>query len=167
REVVGEWAVYHRERMVNLKIVPYVASKFTVLGGLCVLQCLVLLGIVHLGGGMKAPLPLLFVVLMLSALVGTAVGLTLSALARTAGAAVALLPAVLLPMVILGGAIQPLHEMHRVPRWLCQVIPTRWAFEGLLLLEARERPKLTPPPLPVPPARQGPRNPSDMAEPYF
>src|SRR5262249_13052775 len=33
REVVGEWAVYHRERMVNLKIVPYVASKFTVLGG--------------------------------------------------------------------------------------------------------------------------------------
>src|SRR5262249_60829194 len=93
REVVGEWAVYHRERMVNLKIVPYVASKFTVLGGLCVLQSLVLLGIVHLGCGMKAPLPLLFVVLMLSALVGTAVGRSLSAPARTADGGTARLPA--------------------------------------------------------------------------
>ena len=35
REVVGEWAVYQRERMVNLKIPSYLGSKFTVLGGLC------------------------------------------------------------------------------------------------------------------------------------
>ena len=39
REIVGEWAIYHRERMVNLKIPSYVASKVAVLGGLCVVQC--------------------------------------------------------------------------------------------------------------------------------
>jgi ABC-type multidrug transport system ATPase subunit/pSer/pThr/pTyr-binding forkhead associated (FHA) protein/ABC-type multidrug transport system permease subunit len=168
REIVGEWAVYHRERMVNLKIIPYVASKFTVLGGLCVLQCLLLLGIVHAGCGMKAPLVLLFTVLMLAALVGTMVGLTLSALAKTSEVAIALLPIVLLPMVILGGAIQPLPEMHRLPRWICQVIPTRWAFEGLVLLEAKKRPEFTPPRLAVPPGQKEPeRKTSDMAQPYF
>ena len=34
REIVSEWAVYQRERMVNLQIVPYLASKFAILGGL-------------------------------------------------------------------------------------------------------------------------------------
>ncbi|MGA2035553.1 MAG: FHA domain-containing protein, partial [Thermoguttaceae bacterium] len=28
REIVGEWAIYHRERMVNLKIPSYIGSKF-------------------------------------------------------------------------------------------------------------------------------------------
>jgi ABC transport system ATP-binding/permease protein len=49
REIVGEKAVYRRERMVGLGIVPYVASKFAVLGGLCLVQCLVLLGITGWG----------------------------------------------------------------------------------------------------------------------
>ena len=49
REIVGEWSIYLRERMVNLKIVPYVASKFAVLSLLCVIQCVTLLGIVHWG----------------------------------------------------------------------------------------------------------------------
>src|SRR5262249_53574060 len=46
REIVSEWAVYHRERMVNLKIPSYIASKFTVLGGLCVIQCSIMLTII-------------------------------------------------------------------------------------------------------------------------
>ena len=31
-EIVGEWAIYRRERMVNLALGPHIASKFTVLG---------------------------------------------------------------------------------------------------------------------------------------
>ena len=75
REIVGEWAVYHRERMVNLKIPSYMGSKFTVLGGLCLLQCSVLLGIVHWGTGLKGPWPAMFVVLLLTALVGLGIRL--------------------------------------------------------------------------------------------
>src|SRR5690242_19823757 len=68
REIVGEWAVYQRERMVGLKLLPYVAAKLTVLGGLCLLQCAVLLGIVHWGCSLKGPWPPLLGFLLLSAL---------------------------------------------------------------------------------------------------
>src|SRR5207249_1386153 len=51
REIVGEWAIYRRERMVNLGIGAYVASKFAVLCMLCIVQCAVLLGIVHWTNG--------------------------------------------------------------------------------------------------------------------
>lgn len=68
REIVGEWAVYQRERMVNLRILAYVASKFTVLGGLSIMQCSVLLLITYVGCDLHAPFPFLFL-LFLSATV--------------------------------------------------------------------------------------------------
>ena len=74
--------------------------------------------------------------------------LTISALARTSEVAIALLPLVLLPMVILAGILQPVHEMGKSTQWLAQAMPSRWAFEGLLLLEVADRPQWTPPVLP-------------------
>jgi ABC-type multidrug transport system ATPase subunit/pSer/pThr/pTyr-binding forkhead associated (FHA) protein len=169
REIVGEWAIYHRERMVSLRIGPYVASKFAVLGLLALFQCLTLLIIVDVGFGLKAPRVSVLLMLMMAALVGTTVGLILSAMAKTNEVAIALLPIVLLPMVILGGAIQPVHNMHSAPRLISNVIPTRWGYEGLLLIESRERPRWTPP---VPPTMPGMDPPKaeperDMAESSF
>lgn len=152
REIVGEWAIYHRERMVNLKIPSYTASKFTVLGGLCFLQCAVLLPMVYWGAGLKGPWAAMFVVLLLTSIVGLAIGLTVSALARTSEVAIALLPLILLPMVILAGVLQPVHKMSAPMRLLAQAMPSRWAFEGLLVLEVEDRPTWRPPPIPVPAA---------------
>ena len=39
REIVTERAIYLRERMVNLRSVNYVLSKFIILAGVCVIQC--------------------------------------------------------------------------------------------------------------------------------
>lgn len=155
REIVGEWAIYHRERMVSLKIPSYVGSKFAVLGGLCFLQCAVLLLVVYFGAGMQGPLLAMFFMLLLTSLVGLAIGLTVSSLAKTSEVAIALLPLILLPMVILAGVLQPIHKMNSVTAALAQVMPSRWAFEGLLLLEAEERPTWSPPVIPagaVPPS---------------
>jgi hypothetical protein len=144
REIVGERAIYVRERMINLQLVPYLASKFTVLGGLCCLQCLVLLGIVHWGSGLKGPLVPMFLVLLLASCAGLAVGLLVSSVAKTAEVAIALVPLVILPMLILGGAMQPIHKMNAVMKPLAFLMPSRWAYEGLLVLEAGARPKLEP-----------------------
>src|SRR5581483_4127809 len=136
REIVGEWAIYQRERMVNLKIPSYVASKIAALGGLCVVQCFILLGIVYVGCGLKGPLPIMFVVLLLTAFIGVALGLLVSAVARTSEVAIALVPLILLPMVILSGALFPKHKMP-VPA-LADLMPSRWAYEALLVQEAEE-----------------------------
>jgi ABC transport system ATP-binding/permease protein len=140
REIVGEWPIYHRERMINLFIPSYIASKLTVLGGLCLLQCSILLGITYWGCSLKGPLFPLFLVLVLASFVGVAIGLTLSAVARTSEVAIGLLPIVLLPMIILGGALRPVDRLPVGVRALCYVIPSRWAFEGALLLEAKKQP---------------------------
>src|ERR1700730_14026968 len=121
--------------MVNLKIPSYVASKFTVLGALCVIQCAILLTFVYLTCNLKGPFLPMFVLLLMTSLVGTALGLTTSTLARTSEAAIALVPLILLPMIILGGALFPVHQMP-LPR-VADFIPSRWAFEGLLLQEVK------------------------------
>lgn len=138
REIIGEWAIYHRERMVNLKIPSYVASKFTVLGALCVIQCAGLLVIVHWGCGLKGPWLAMYGVLLLTALNGVALGLLASALARTSEMAIALVPLLILPMLIAGGAFTPRNEMGRWS-WVPQGLQARWAFEATLLLEAENR----------------------------
>jgi ABC-type multidrug transport system ATPase subunit/ABC-type multidrug transport system permease subunit len=162
REIVGEWAIYRRERMVNLRLAAYVGSKFAVLGGLCIVQCAILLSVVYWGCDLEGDWWLLFALLLLVALVGVALGLTVSALAPTSDMAIAMLPLVLLPMVILGGILLPLKDMHQSVRLLCYVMPSRWAFEGMLLVESDARPTV---PLPVLPGT--PPEKPDFAEAYF
>jgi hypothetical protein len=140
REIVGEWAVYRRERMVNLNLFSYLASKLTVLGGLCAIQCAVLLGMVYWGNGLAANWFLLYGILLLVAATGVAIGLLVSAIARSSEVAIAALPVVILPMVILGGILHPGHEMNSAARAVAQAMPSRWAFEALLLVEANKRP---------------------------
>lgn len=168
RDIVGEWPVYRRERMVNLRIGCYVASKLTVLGALCGVQCAVLLAIIHLGCNLAGPWLPMFGVLWLVAIVGVTYGLILSALARSSEVAIALLPLILLPMVILGGVMQPLPKMNSVVRAVAQSAAARWAFEGLLLLESDSRPAFQ---LPAGAAKAAPAAPEtrirDMADRYF
>ncbi len=144
REIVAEWPIYLRERMVNLQIPWYVGAKFTVLGGLCLVQCLILLGVVHWGNGLHGPWLPMFGVLVLSSGVGLALGLCVSAIVKTSEVAIALLPLLLLPMVILGGILQPPREMNALGRWCSSTVPSRWSFEALLVLESTERQKSAP-----------------------
>ncbi len=141
REIVGEWAIYHRERMVNLKLPSYLGSKFAVLGGLCLLQCMILISIVDAGCGLQGNALVLLLILWVVSLVGLGMGLLISSLAKTSEVAIALLPIVLLPMVILGGMMKSVHDMHGVMRLASHFTPSRWAYESMVLVEAKARPE--------------------------
>jgi len=141
REVVAEWAIYHRERMVNLKVPSYVASKVAVLGAVGALQCAILAGVATLGCDLAAPVAATFAVLFLASLVGLGCGLLLSAYARTSEVAISLVPTLLLPMIMLGGAMAPLAEMSPPVRAVAQAMPSRWSFEALMTLESANRPR--------------------------
>ncbi len=167
REIVAEQAIYRRERMVNLSILAYAASKFTVLGALCFLQCLMLLSITYFVLDFWGNPFFQLGILWLCSLAGLGMGLMLSALVRTNEAAIALVPILLIPQVILGGAIMPIDKMNPPTRAASEATITRWGFEGLLHAEnlndayeigADEMPK---PPLPGVPAPPPPPNPLD------
>jgi ABC-type multidrug transport system ATPase subunit/pSer/pThr/pTyr-binding forkhead associated (FHA) protein/ABC-type multidrug transport system permease subunit len=137
RDIVGEWTVFQRERMVSLKLPSYVFSKFAVATALSIFQCLTLVGIVYLICGLHAESFLACWAITLSAsLVGVGLGLCVSALASTTEVAIAMLPLILLPMIALGGGLIPVAKLGPI-KPIAAVIPSRWAFEANLLLEAQ------------------------------
>lgn len=167
REIVSEQAIYRRERMVNLSISSYVLSKFTVLGALCLMQCVVLLAMAYVVLDFHGNPLFHLAILWSSAMCGVGMGLFLSALVRTNEAAMALVPLLLIPQIILGGAIMPITEMNSVTWGLSQATVSRWAFEGVLQTEhlwdayeisPKDMPKPIAPGLPAPPP---PPNPID------
>src|SRR5208283_4272004 len=82
----------------------------------------------------------IFVVLLLSALIGVSIGLGISSHFRTTDSALAMLPLVLLPMIVLGGGMQPISTMNGAAQAVSLAIPSRWGYEANLLAEARAQP---------------------------
>jgi len=138
REIVGEQAIYKRERMVNLLIPSYVASKFVVLGLVCAVQCGMLMGIVYPALGFTGPILPLYGLLLLSSLAGVGMGLTLSAIVRSTEAAIALVPLLLIPQIILGGIIMPIYDLTAPMNLMASTMVARWGYEGALHLEFGE-----------------------------
>lgn len=139
RDIVGETAIFLRERMVNLKLPSYVFSKVATLGIICLFQCVALLTIVYFLCKLSGSYLTLLGILFAASLVGTSLGLLISAVAPTTESAIAFLPVVLLPFILLGGGIKPLHEMPKAAQWIASICPTRWGYEAALLQEAKER----------------------------
>jgi len=137
REIVSERAIYVRERMVKLKLVNYVMSKFVLLSLFCTIQCTVLLAIAFFalgfsGGPVAFGLQLL--TLIVTAMTSAATGLLLSTMVASSEAAMALTPIALIPQVVLGGMMVP---MTTVPwlKWPMMIMPARWGFQGVVAQE--------------------------------
>jgi ABC-type multidrug transport system ATPase subunit/pSer/pThr/pTyr-binding forkhead associated (FHA) protein len=139
RDIVGETTIFQRERMVNLRLPSYVFSKMAVLAVLCVVQCTALLGLVYVMCDLSGPFLTMLAVLVAASLAGASIGLLISAVSPTTEAAIAFLPVVLLPFILLGGGIKPVGEMPEAAQWIAAVTPTRWAYEANLLQEAETR----------------------------
>jgi ABC-type multidrug transport system ATPase subunit/predicted component of type VI protein secretion system len=148
RDIVGEWSIYKRERMITLKLGSYVFSKLAVLLALCVFQCGSLLGIVYLSCGLHSNFLAEFAVLLTASMIGAALGLCISAVSETNESAIAMLPLVLLPIIALGGGMRPIYLMPKVGQVLSMVIPSRWSFEANLLNEASAKQWGGPKPIP-------------------
>ncbi len=140
RDIVGEWTVFQRERMVSLKLPSYIFSKLAVAAVLSFFQCLTLLVIVSLMCHLEGSFLATFGILYLSSLVGASLGLCVSACASTTEAAIAMLPLILLPVIALGGGLTPVggpNGMSKPMQQIAKVVPSRWGFEAEMLLEAR------------------------------
>ena len=112
REIVKELPIYKRERSVNLRIFPYLMSKFLVLSAVSALQSLAFTFIVF--SYLQKPdvdgfMGQMFMVLWMTNLGGVALGLAVSSVVPNQNLAMTLLPVVLLPQVVLAGILVPLE----------------------------------------------------------
>jgi energy-coupling factor transporter ATP-binding protein EcfA2 len=129
REFVKEEDVYKRERLVNLKIVPYVASKVWIALLLAFYHAAAYTVIHYLAFDMPgtiADMGLVYVTMVLAAMAGMVCGLLASALAPASSSAPMIMIMLLVPQIVLSGALAP------VPENISQIASTRWAFEGLI-----------------------------------
>jgi ABC-2 type transport system permease protein len=67
---------------------------------------------------------------VLDALLGTAVGLLMSAFARTEFQAVQFMPAIVLPQLLLCGLLNPRENMAELLRWISNVLPLSYATDA-------------------------------------
>jgi ABC-2 type transport system permease protein len=74
---------------------------------------------------------------VLDALLGTGLGLLMSAFATTEFQAVQFMPAIVLPQLLLCGLLNPRSQMTRPLRWLSDVLPLSYATDGITLAGAR------------------------------
>ena len=129
REFVKESEIYKRERLVNLKVLPYVLSKVWVAALLALYQALVYTLIHYLAfkmpGGTQEFI-LSYISIYMATLAGMMLGLASSALAPNANAVPLIVIMFLVPQFTLGGAMIP------VPDFISGPTSARWAFEGLM-----------------------------------
>jgi hypothetical protein len=122
-----------RERAFNLRVAAYFGSKLLVLMLIAVLQASLLFAIVRPWCNPPGPAAEQWATLAALATAGTAVGLLISALARTEEVATALVPIVVIPQIILAGIVAPLAGLARgLARGAVSVYWGQQALERLL-----------------------------------
>ncbi|MGH9935361.1 MAG: ABC transporter permease, partial [Blastocatellia bacterium] len=152
REIVAEAPIYTRERLVNLKIPSYTFSKFAVLSGIGLLQCLMFVAILAGFGRVRASdFFSLTLILYLTSLGGVAMGLFFSALVNSTEKAMSVLPLLLIPQLLLSGFFKPLDDVYvNVSRAKPATAAQYQQFEGFESSKNQAPPAApAPPPEPV------------------
>lgn len=166
-DIIRDRAILRRERNLSIRLWYYLLSKVLTLAVFAFLQCVLF---VWIGGwilGIRGVFWMHVWYLFQTALSGVAIGLLISSLVSDAKTAVNILPLVLIPQIILGGALIKYEEMNRnldfvhvierwarnhpdaatggasseleVP-WISQWMPMRWSYEALIVDQAKNNP---------------------------
>jgi ABC-type multidrug transport system ATPase subunit/ABC-type multidrug transport system permease subunit len=134
-QIVGEMAVFRRERLAGLSVGAYVASKVTALLPVLAGVSAVLLGVLRLLGRLPAlgwhVYALLFVTIVVEATSALALGLLASASVSNAAQAALALPMLCFPQVLFGGAIVPVDQMATPGQLMSLLLSNRHAFDAL------------------------------------
>jgi len=165
-DIIRDRPVLLRERNLNVRLGYYVIAKALTLTLFAVVQsaAFVLLGNWLLA--VRGMFGVDFLAMLLTAVSGIAIGLIISALVPEGKTAVNIIPAVLIPQIILGGSLIKYEEMNRnldfvyvvqqwfakhpdsaeVPRsdlqvpFVCQLMPMRWSYEAIIYAQAKLNP---------------------------
>lgn len=134
-QICTEFAIVRRERLVNLRIGPYVMSKVAVLLPLLFAVGVLMLGVLRLFDRLPAAgwdvYGSLTMTLTLDAAAALGLGLLISAAVSDPAQATVAMPMACFPQVLFSGAILPIPIMAMIGRVLSYPMSDRWSFEGL------------------------------------
>ena len=130
REIVKEAAIYFRERLLNLRLLPYFASKLLIRGGLALAQTILIAAVVLLV--FEAPESELIpwylgfaITTFLTLLASSSLSLMLSAMVKTENEGNGILPLIMIPQIIFSGVLFNLEGWSSKLSWL---MLSRWSI---------------------------------------
>lgn len=133
QEVCKERNIMKREYMTGLSLTAYIVSKILVLGLMCLVQSLMIVGVFTLTVGlpkeglMMHPFIELLITTFLTAVASSAMGLFVSSLFTNADRAMTVAPILLMPQILFSGLIFKLEGATESISWLAVC---RWSMEG-------------------------------------
>ena len=152
-EVLRDRPILRRERNCQSGAASYVAAKFAALGLVGAFQCLTYLIVGNYFLEIDGMLLNHWLWMTLTAWTGTAMALVVSSIVKTERAALTSVPLLLVPQMLLAGALVPYREMNRglfenasdirehggvpVP---ATVMPLRYAYEAMVVAQAVDNP---------------------------
>jgi len=165
-DIIRDRAILLRERNLNVRLGYYVTAKALTLTLFAIIQCAAFVILGNWLLSVRGMFWIDFVAMILTAVSGIAIGLIISAIVPEGKTAVNIIPAVLIPQIILGGALIKYEEMNRnldfvytVQTWftnhpesalpprsdlqvplICEFMPMRWSYEALIYAQAKLNP---------------------------
>lgn len=133
REIVRERAIILRELAVGVRLDAQIISKSVILFAIATVQCVLLLAVVAALRPFHESISSYGEVLGLLILTSWAMvglGLLISAVARSVDQATSVIPLLLIPQLLFGGALVAYERMGTLIRILADVCVSRWAFAG-------------------------------------
>ncbi|WP_010632809.1 FHA domain-containing protein [Sporolactobacillus vineae] len=136
QEITKEQVIYKRERMVNLKIWPYLMSKMGILGVLAAVQSVLFVWILNyvipfpkqsLIGSVSLEVMITF---FLTVLAATAMGLVVSCLVSNSDRAMSLAPLLLIPQLMFNGLVFDLKKWSDL---ISNLAISKWASRAMAI----------------------------------
>ena len=138
-EIFRDRKILEREKFLNISRSSYLLSKIIFLFFLSAVQSLTFVLVANTLLGVKGMLLQHWLILFSTACFGNMLGLNISAGMRTAVSIYILIPLLLVPMLLLGGAMIKFDDLHNsisrkiyVPV-IGDAMVTRWAYEALMV----------------------------------
>ncbi len=136
-EIFRDRKINEREKFLNLSRLSYLFSKINFLFALSAIQTLSFLIVANIILDVRGMLFQQWLVLFSTACFGNIVGLNISAGMRSAVSIYILIPLILVPQLLLGGAMIKFDDLHKsltrkvyVPV-IGDIMTTRWAYEAI------------------------------------
>ena len=139
KEIVEEIPIYLRERMYNLKILPYYFSKLTILSLIALIQIAIYVAVLSMkynnpGDGEMVNLPQVFLFMFYLTFSATLLGLFLSVKFKTTEQVMSIIPIMLIPQIIFAGVVSEIDSKPKEA--LSYFMYGRWGTEGLSRIQS-------------------------------
>src|SRR5881394_3113323 len=167
-DIIRDRVVLQRERNLNVRLPYYIFAKTTSLGVFALLQCVLFVFIGNYILEIRGMFWIYLGIVFITAMGGVALGLVISSLVADPKTAANIVPLVLIPQIIMGGALIKYEDMNRnlalvytFSRWfsehpnkeqnlkmdsklqvpfICQFIAMRWSYEEMIVAQAKLNP---------------------------